>query len=551
MGEIIISNEHYHQDYFMAADAAGNANGKIDSDEEFLAAAERYCMDKLQYCESFFSEYEDSGFTKYQMKDIFVPSSKIFTSTDSKIDLHLKDLKRADSCEDAAYCLCDLVRYDISADLKERILEGALDVFDGKVKAARISASAVLATLADSDLPAESKERMIDPIVEAIGRDYYIYDYDNTQIPVALGHIANSDVRLERKLEMTEAVMKKMGSKNKNTKGEASTTLHFIASDVCASDAHSFANLFVQRLKEGDEGTKLAALKGIYGLASSEATIDIKAGTIEHVIAALEDKSREVRLAVVSALSSCVQAGLPPDMHSEAMGIMKGLMKSKDKKVRRLVVGMMSFIAEGMFSSKEVQAKMEGPLMEALLSGDKVMREQAIQGLYHLFDAKIIEGASEETVKIIIKLLRSDDDYARNAAINTLLVLEETASEPLLSKIKKVLEKGESYDAPEVLKVEGPGKDGKIKKSKKYIATFKFSEIPKGAVKMMPVLNGWDQKKGKINGKKATAAVWMDWRDEAVMTVIKFYDAKGKFIGETMEFELMNPGYKEGEFYTE
>lgn len=547
MGEIVIATEYYHKEHLACGDNAGNANGKVDSDEEFLAAAESYCMDRLQYCKSFFTQYEDAGFSKYQMKDLFASGSKLFATTDSKIDIHLKDLANAKACGDAAYYLCELARYGISVDLKEKMLDGALKALDAKAKAVRLSAYAVLEAMAMSDLPAESKERMIDPLVEAIGRDYYIYDYDNTQIPPAFGHIAGSDVPVEKKLEMTKAVMKLMSSKSKNVKGEADSALHFIASNVCTSDAQAFADLFVQRLKEGGEGMRLAALSGIYGLASSEATVDVKAGTLEYVIAALDDPSRDVRLSAVSALSSCIQAGLPPDEHAEAMGIMKGLMKSKDKKVRRLVVGMMSFIAEGMFSSKEVQAKMDGPLMEALLSGDKVMREQAIQGLYHLFDAKIIEGASEETVKIIIKLLRSDDDYARNAAMNTLLVLEETASEPLLSKIKKALEKGESYDAPEVLKVKGLGKGGKIKKSQKNIATFKFPEIPKGAVKIQPVINGWDQKKGKINGKKATAAVWMDWRDEYVMVVVKFYNGKGKFIGETMEFEMENPGYKEPE----
>ena len=39
----------------------------------------------------------------------------------------------------------------------------------------------------------------------------------------------------------------------------------------------------------------------------------------------------------------------------------------------------------------------------------------------------------------------------------------------------------------------------------------------------------------------------MDWRDEAVMAAIKFYNAKGKFIGETEGFELINPGYKDSE----
>lgn len=543
MGEIVIATSNYHREDLIVGDKVGNENGKVDTDEEFLAAAENYCMKELQYCKSFFTHFKDSGFTKYQMKDLFVPGSKLFATTDSRVDSQLKELKSAEMCEGAAYELNDLVRYDISTDLKEKILDGALIALDGKKKAIRLSAINVLEALAASDIPADSKAKMIDPLVNSIGRDYYIYDYDNTQIPPALGHIAKSDVPVEKKLEMVEAVMKKMRSKNKNTRGEAETTLHFIASDVCASDAQTFADLFVKRLLEGDTKAKLAALKGIYGLASSEAVIGVKAGTVEQVIGALDDKSRNVRLSAVSALAACVQAGLPPDKHVWAMDVMKWLMGSKDKKVRRLTVGMMSFIAEGMFSSKEVQVAMVEPLLEALHSGDRVMMEQAIQGLYHLFYANIIESADEKTVRIIIKLLKSDDDYARNAAMNSLMVLEKKVEEPLLGKIKNALKKGESYDAPEVLKVKGPLGGGDIKKSQKYVATFKFPEMPKKAIKIQPVINGWDQKKGKINGKKASAVVWMDWRDEYVMVVVKFYNAKGKFIGETMEFEMENPGY--------
>ena len=549
MGEIVIATNYYHKDHLAVGDGAGDANGKVDSDEEFLAAAESYCMEEIEYCKSFFTHYEDSGFTKYQMKDLFVPGSKIFAATNSEIDQNLEDLKSSDKCSEAAYSLCDLVRYDISVDLKEGILEGALEAFDGKSKASRISASAVLAELAGSSLPAELKEKMIDPIVKAIGRDYYIYDYDNTNIPYALGHIAESDVRVEKKLEMTMSVMKLTKSKNKNVAGEGGSALHFIAASVCEKDAQAFAQMFVKQLKEGDEGTRQAALQGIYGLMTPETKTDVTVGVFDHVVAALDDPSRDVRLAAVSALTSCVEEGLPPDKHSEAMSVIQGLMKSKDKKVRKLVVGMMSYIAEGMSASKDVRKAMSKPLMEALHSGDKIMQEQAVQGLYHLFDSGIIEGADEGTVKIIIGLIRSDDDYARDAAISTLLVMQATAKEPLLSKIKKALEKGESYDVPEVLKVKGTGKGGKIKKSQKYIAAFKFPEVPKGTVKMMPVLNGWDQKKGKMKGKKATAGLWMDRRDEYVMAVIKFYNAKGKFIGETMEFEMTNPGYKEGEFY--
>ena len=544
MGEIVIATNNYHREDLIVGDKVGNENGKVDTDEEFLAAAENYCMKELQYCKSFFTHFKDSGFTKYQMKDLFVPGSKLFTTTDSRIDSQLKKLKSADTCEGAAYDLGDLVRYDISIDLKEKIMGGALIALDGKKKTIRISASAVLATLAESDIPTQSKVKMIDPLVNYIGRDYYVFDYDNTQVPFALGHIAKSDVPVDRKLEMTEAVMEKMRSKNKNTKGEASSALHFIASDVCASDAQALADLFIKKLAEGDKKAKLAALKGIYGLASSEAAIEVKAGMVEHVIDALDNKSKNVRLSAVSALASCVQAGLPPDKHSWAMDVMKWLMKNPDKKVRRLAVGMMSFVAEGMFSSKEVQAAMAEPLLEALHSGDKVMMKQAIKGLYYLFDSNIIENADEKTVKAIIKLIRSDDDLARDAAMNTLVVLEKKAAEPLLGKIKKALEKGQSYDAPEVLKVKGPIGGGEVKRAQKYVATFKFPEIPKGAVKIQPVIHCWDQKKGKLKAKKASAVVWMDWRDEWVMVVVKFYNAKGKFIGETMEFEMENPGYK-------
>jgi hypothetical protein len=333
MEGIVINGEPQpYQKHLIVGDNVGNENQVIDSDEEFLAAAESRCMEELQYCNSFFTRYEDSGFTRYQMKDLFVPGSKLFATMDSKIDLHLKELKSPKTCEEAMYSLCDLIGYSASDDLKGKILKGALKAFDAKSKAIRTNASSVLENLANSDLKAESKAMMIGPLVGAIGRDYYVYDYGTTNIAPALGHIAGSDVSVEKKLKMTKVVMKLCASKNKNVKAEADLSLHFIASSICASDAEALTQLFVEKLEEGNEGMRLAALKGIYGLASSEAAIEVKAGMVDHVIAVLDDKSRDVRLSAVSALAACVQAGLPPDKHAWAMDVMKWLTKSKDKR---------------------------------------------------------------------------------------------------------------------------------------------------------------------------------------------------------------------------
>jgi len=548
MGEIIIANEQYYVNYLAGADAAGNANGRIDTDDEFLAAADAYCADNHQFCNVFFKEWKDKGFSKLGMSDLFHPGSKFFVATEAKAEACLKDLVKPKACNEAQYELRELIRHGIPAELMERVLDGALKALDGKAKDVRMSASAVLGELAQSGLQAESIERMIDPLVGSIGHDYYVYDYGNSEIAPALGYVSASDVSADEKLEMTKKVMVLTTSKDQNKKAEAELALHFIAASIIADDAKALADLFIGMLEDPSAKMRSTAMSGLYAMAKPDAAQELKMEILEHVLDAVNDESLDVRLHVIGAVRALLESGLPQEAHTKAIGILKGFLESKDKKIRQCAAFQLSVVAEGMNASEELRAEVAPMLLDALQGDDAAVREQAVQGLARLFDAGILKEADAKTIYAVIALLKSDDDYAREAARKVLLSISESTPEPMLSKINQALTKGDYYAPPEVLKVKGTGSDGKVLKSKKYITTFKFSSVPKGAVKIMPVLNGWDQKKGKIKGGKATAAVWMDWRDEYTMAVIKFYNAKGKFIGETDQFELKNPGYKELEY---
>ncbi|MBI5700765.1 hypothetical protein HZC34_02810 [Candidatus Saganbacteria bacterium] len=131
---------------------------------------------------------------------------------------------------------------------------------------------------------------------------------------------------------------------------------------------------------------------------------------------------------------------------------------------------------------------------------------------------------------------------------------EKLGASDVSSKNKKAIEKildiKNGLDAPEVVSVRKTGVAGKSAGSAKFLAIFEFSDIPKGAVFAQAVLgsnedfDGWAQGKGKILNGKATIPVWLDERTETINCFVVFFDAKGKYVGMSENFELENPENK-------
>ncbi|MFH1830291.1 MAG: hypothetical protein ABH871_05905 [Pseudomonadota bacterium] len=556
MAEInIVSAPREYRTYLEEVDRAGNNNNLIDTETELKTAARVICLDGYFYCNGFFRYAQSNGFPDFKLEEHLTPGKELYGNIVHKIEGHLRKLTSGGECTDAADSLIEMAKDNWPVEIEERILASALNALNGPSKLGRMESPRLLEALAKSNLPPSSKERMIAPLLWNLKNSLTTNEGDFSEIPAAFGALAASDIPIEKKLTMTSELMQLIGTGNWHRQITARGSVFAIGWNIKTEQTERMVDHFIAALKNTKPNVRSGALIGISSMVNSidsqlnpKLSQGIKLKMLDQVVAALSDPSVNVRGDAILSLKSFLLADLPLKTNQKIMGLLEPLLKSNEDKIKRSAVVVLSMLTENLGLNQlraELKPQVAQLLISLLQNGNDKDKRLALMGLTPLAESGNITTVSEAMADDVIAHLKNDDEMTRNCSKRILNALSQTATEPLLSKIKNALKQAAPYPAPTVQSVIRTGAAGKFLRSQKYIATLEFSEVPKGAVSIKPMLNGYKQPQGLIAKNRATTAIWMDWRDSEVMAKVKFYDSAQKLIGETDLFIINNPDYKD------
>lgn len=322
MDSIVINNAPpIYQKYLRMADDHLKAKGKYDYEGvpddgviygggEALEAADHFCAaNTAADCREFLKFLMQSG---YRFKEIEMKFSG--AGVGSLIEA-LND-ENEDVRTETALALGNLIKQDISPDLKSKTIEPFLKALGDNNDAVRGYSATAIGELAVSKISPDLKNMTVDPLISAL-RDKN--EHVRAQAAAALGGLARSDIASEIKARMAAPLIDALGDKSKNVRLQAVAALEDLAQSNIHRDSRAkMVNPLVRMLGDENDSVREKTVSALDKLAHAEILSDLKATMAEPLIKALNDRELfrypSTRAKAAMAMSGLARSNIPAEI---------------------------------------------------------------------------------------------------------------------------------------------------------------------------------------------------------------------------------------------